>query len=107
MGADVSDCAGVWTNGKRQVTGRWEWFWSAQRFVIWLDGTDRTTGGQRRIEVAGDHPEWGNWKLVRAASAIEAAEAAETTKIGSVHESAVANGETPNPSSPSEQGERE
>ena len=57
---------GVWTNGKRTVTGRWQYHWSADRFVILLDNKDRVTGDYRRIVVGGDAPEWGKWKLVRA-----------------------------------------
>lgn len=52
----------TWTNGKRSVTGCWEWVWSAQRFVIVLDSRDRMTGEQRRIVTSNDTPEWGNWK---------------------------------------------
>jgi predicted alpha-1,6-mannanase (GH76 family) len=54
-----------WRNGKREITGRWEYLWAAQRFVIVLDATDRTTGQQKRFVVSGDTPEWGNWRLVK------------------------------------------
>jgi len=55
--------AATWVNGKRKITGRWEYFWAADRFVIELDSKDRITGEPRQIEVAGDRPEWGNWRL--------------------------------------------
>jgi len=59
--------AGIWTNGKQKVSGFWSYHWPSNRFVIELNSTDRLTGMRRRMTVAGDHPEWGNWKLVREA----------------------------------------
>lgn len=55
----------TWTNGKRRVTGYWEYHRHSDRFLIILDSRDRLTGRQRRMEIATERPEWGNWKLVR------------------------------------------
>ena len=52
----------TWANGKRRVTGAWRYVWSSDRFVIELDTRDRVTGGNKRVVVGGDTPEWGNWK---------------------------------------------
>lgn len=59
----------VWVNGKRRVTGHWTYHWAPDRFTITLDQKDRITGENKRLVVAGDKPEWGNWKLLRDASA--------------------------------------
>lgn len=53
----------TWINGKQTVKGRWEYIWQSDRFVIILDKKDRITGDNRKIVVAGDRPEWGNWVL--------------------------------------------
>jgi hypothetical protein len=63
----MSAKSGTWRNGKRMVTGRWWWDGAAQRFRIELNSVDRITGENRRISVAGEHPEWGKWKLDRDA----------------------------------------
>lgn len=55
----------AWTNGKRRVTGRWTYHWASDRFVVELDQRDRITGQPKCIVIAGDSPEWGNWKLER------------------------------------------
>ena len=55
---------GTWTNGKRTVTGKWAYMWQSERFVVELNSVDRITGMRRRLVLAGDRPEWGNWKLV-------------------------------------------
>lgn len=56
----------TWTNGKKTLTGSYEYFWHSDSFVIRLDSTDRITGRKRVVHVYGDDlPEWGNWKLVR------------------------------------------
>jgi hypothetical protein len=56
----------TWVNGKKTVTGEWEYYWPGDKFFIWLNSTDRVTGNQRTITVVGgEHPEWGNWKLVK------------------------------------------
>ena len=52
----------TWVNGKKRVSGSWEYHWPSDTFYIYLDSTDRITGQQREIEVKGDAPEWGNWK---------------------------------------------
>jgi hypothetical protein len=57
----------TWVNGKQQVTGSWRYHWPSDRFVIELNSKDRITGTRRRMVVAGDTPEWGNWKLQRKA----------------------------------------
>ena len=54
----------TWYNRESQVTGRYEWLWQSQRFVIELD---RKISGRSRIVTAGSQaelPEWGRWKLV-------------------------------------------
>lgn len=56
---------GTWVNGKKTLTGRWEYIWHSNNFTIVLDSKDRITGVQRRLTVHGDTPEWGNWKLKR------------------------------------------
>lgn len=55
----------TWINGKRKQTGAWEYQRASDRFVIELDSRDWITGQKRRIVVAGETPEWGNWKLER------------------------------------------
>src|SRR5690348_16977929 len=57
--------AAEWTNGKRRLSGRWEYVWHTDRFHIVLDRKDRITGFRRELLVAAEHPEWGRWKLVR------------------------------------------
>ena len=52
-----------WTNGKSRVGGHWQFNWASNRFTIVLDSKDGVTGRGRTITVAGDKPEWGNWKL--------------------------------------------
>jgi len=54
---------GLWLNGKQKQTGEWKYFWGSDKFIIWLDSVDRITGRQRQVEVHGEKPEWGNWKL--------------------------------------------
>lgn len=57
---------GVWTNGKRRLTGRWEYNRASDTFIILLNGRDRITGEHRRLTLRGEEtPEWGNWKLER------------------------------------------
>ena len=55
----------AWTNGKRRVTGYWQYHWASDRFVITLDTRDRITGRPKVVIASGDAPEWGNWKLER------------------------------------------
>lgn len=55
-----------WTNGKRTVTGRWRWIWHKQRFRIILDVPSEVTSRQHDFLVAGETPEWGNWKLLES-----------------------------------------
>jgi len=54
-----------WTDGKTIIKGGWSYYWPSDTFFIVLDSTDEITGMQRRIEVKGDSPEWGSWKLIR------------------------------------------
>lgn len=56
-----------WVNGKQTVKGRWQYYWPSDKFFIELDRKDRVTGQKRMITAYGDEPEWGNWKIVRAA----------------------------------------
>lgn len=56
----------TWSNGKRRLTGSYDYIWASDTFVIELDSRDRLTGRRRRFSVVGgDHPEWGRWKLER------------------------------------------
>lgn len=56
-----------WTNGRKTVTGRWEWHWAAQRFVIDFDIPVSAHGERKRHWVTADEaPEIGRWKLARA-----------------------------------------
>jgi len=55
-----------WTNGKRTVSGWWEYIWQSDRFFIIIDQRDRTTGAsQKTLTTHNDTPEWGNFKLVK------------------------------------------
>ena len=55
-----------WRNGRRVVSGWWEYVWQSDRFLIILNVNDRTTGAvQKRLTTDGDTPEWGNFKLVK------------------------------------------
>lgn len=56
---------GKWKNGKRIITGLWEYVWSSDRFYVILDSKDRITGENKKVVVTGDTPEWGNWRLIR------------------------------------------
>jgi hypothetical protein len=58
---------GSWRNGKRVITGWWNYHWASDAFVIILDQKDRITGDNKRILVKGETPEWGNWSFVREA----------------------------------------
>lgn len=91
----------TWENGKRTVTGTWDYNWAGDFFNISLNSRDRVTGSARQFRVWGDAPEWGNWKLVRrAASAIEAPSGGETADAGSTEgESAAAESRDANTSS--------
>lgn len=51
----------VWSNGKREVTGTWQYNWASDSFTIFLDEKDETTGQEKVFKVYGDSPEWGNW----------------------------------------------
>ena len=90
----------TWRNGKRIMTGVYAYSWAGGYFTIMLDQRDRITGENKRIHTYGSQaelPEWGNWKLVRAAQGTEA-QRAETENTGSVHDGPVANGDAPKPS---------
>ncbi len=52
--------------GKVQyITGRWSYHWSADRFSIRLNPSKETRGIRNHdFSLGGDHPEWGDWKLV-------------------------------------------
>jgi len=58
----------TWSNGKRAVSGTWDYYWAGDYFSITLASKDRVTGEQRSFRVYGDSPEWGKWKLDRALS---------------------------------------
>ncbi len=55
----------VWSNGKREVTGSWEYNWSSDSFTIWLDEVDETTGRKKCFRTSGDSPDWGDWKRIK------------------------------------------
>jgi hypothetical protein len=54
----------VWSNGEVEIPGRWVYDRGADRFHIWLDSIDQVTRRARYLVVAGDKPEWGDWKRV-------------------------------------------
>ena len=54
----------TWKNGKRTVTGKWRYNWSADSFTVTLDTIDRITGQNKVIVTTNDTPEWGNWKRI-------------------------------------------
>lgn len=54
-----------WTDGKRIVTGEWEYRRSCDNFAIRLDSKDPITGRQRMFIVYDDVPEWGKFKLIQ------------------------------------------
>lgn len=53
----------VWINGKKRITGTYEWCWASQRYHVVLDSRDPITGLIRVLSLSGDAPEWGKWKL--------------------------------------------
>jgi hypothetical protein len=56
----------TWTDGKRTVKGRWEYYRPGDFFTIVLDAPDRLAGKHTRsIRSYRDEPEWGNFKLIR------------------------------------------
>ena len=63
-----------WKNQKTGeiITGSWKYVWHLDRFFIWLDSTDPITNRRRELQCSGDHPEWGQWKLVKDKSSHEA-----------------------------------
>ena len=58
----------TWVNGKRTIHGSYEYDWGSDRFYVRLAQTDRITGEKKSMVLAGDRPEWGNWRLVRPSS---------------------------------------
>lgn len=55
----------TWTNGKRTVKGRWDYYRPGDFFTITLDQRDSITGQRTKtFRSYRDEPEWGNWKLV-------------------------------------------
>jgi hypothetical protein len=59
-----------WQNGRRTVAGRWSYYRPGDFFVVELDQRDRTLGTRTKtFTVHGDTPEWGRFRLVRAAHA--------------------------------------
>jgi hypothetical protein len=55
-----------WTNGKRTITGTWEYINFSRQFHFVLDSRDPVTGLIREFWIKADSPEWGNWKLNKA-----------------------------------------
>lgn len=53
-----------WTNGERTVGGVWRWSYNQQRFFIQLDGTDDLGLRRKTLEVFGDEPNFGKFKLI-------------------------------------------
>jgi len=51
---------------KIYITGSWSYHWSADRFWIRLNQSTNTRGFyNHEFQVADDHPEFGDWKLVK------------------------------------------
>lgn len=52
---------GKWSNGKRTLSGWWEYNWQSDSFLIILE---KTRGhSERRFRTYNDSPEWGKYKL--------------------------------------------
>lgn len=58
----------VWTNGKRKITGCWEYSGILDKYDIWLEATDPATGERLHHIVEGSSetgPEWNGGKIVK------------------------------------------
>ncbi len=57
----------VWTNGKSERKGAYEWIWHANTFRVWLDKPVGYGGEKRKsLSLLGyETPEWGKWRLVK------------------------------------------
>jgi hypothetical protein len=56
---------GIWKNGKKKLTGYWEYYWPGGYFIIELDEPDPITNQIRNFRSNEETPEWGKWRLVR------------------------------------------
>lgn len=66
--------AAAWTNGKKTITGCWEYSGVFDKFDIWLDSTGPDADNRLHVIVdaksaddgsSARGPEWGPWKLVK------------------------------------------
>jgi hypothetical protein len=72
-----------------------EAFYGERADVLAFLRAEANAARHAQASAADDHPDIENWHHINSASAIEARRA-ETAQTGSVHESAVAESETPN-----------
>ncbi len=54
----------VWTNGKRKVTGVWEYSGILDKYDIWLDAKIGDSDSHIIVDGAKEKPEWKGWWLV-------------------------------------------
>lgn len=53
-----------WVNQNGDIQwGYWNYNWASDRFSIMLDSKDPITGMQRSFVIAGDNPNFGNYKV--------------------------------------------
>ena len=58
----------IWTNGKKRVSGVWEYSTIIDKYDIWLDIDDPHTGNRVHHIVEGyseTGPEWKGWKIIK------------------------------------------
>ena len=48
---------GIWTRGKKEYSGKYEWIWHKQRWYVQLDN------GKYGIARSGDTPDFGQYKF--------------------------------------------
>ena len=56
-----------WTRGKRTIAGEWDYYRPSDIFTISLNKTNPFTNQPETIQVKGETPEWGGWKLLEEA----------------------------------------
>lgn len=63
----ASDKNAKWKNikTKKIITGSWTYNWSGNYFFISLDKREPISGMPIEFKIYDEHPEWGNWKLIR------------------------------------------
>lgn len=57
--------AAIWTNGKKTVSGFWEYYPPSDIFIIKLNTRERISGLPIKFTTSNDTPEWGKWELKR------------------------------------------